>query len=103
MIWGRFWNFWNPIPFPVHRGRLQSGFGPEKILVAQRRLIAEFWAIQEALLFAKSCSITELDLYTDSTNNLSWLKGRIGESMNDRASVLDIFSEIDHSVSVTSN
>ena len=28
--------------------------------------IAELWAIEEALLYARSCGVVELDLYSDS-------------------------------------
>jgi ribonuclease HI len=56
--------------------------------------IAELWAIEEALLYARSCGVVELDLYSDSKIALSWLDGRIGKKLNDRRAVLELLESI---------
>jgi ribonuclease HI len=56
--------------------------------------LAELWAIEEALLYARSCGIVELDLYSDSKTALSWLNGRIGKKLNDRRAVLELLESI---------
>lgn len=49
--------------------------------------IAELWAVAETMLFARSCGIPEVHIYTDSKNTKAWLQGRIGKKLNDRVSV----------------
>jgi len=35
-----------------------------------------------------------IEIRTDSTNNLAWVHGRIGQKLNDRAAVLDLYGAI---------
>src|SRR5579859_7178988 len=62
----------------------------EKQVKGKSSNIAEFWAIAEALAFARNCGLAQVDLLTDSRNNLSWFKGRIGKKLNDRATVINL-------------
>ncbi len=66
----------------------------DKLLKGGSNNIAELWAVAEALKFAKECGITELDLHTDSRNNLAWIDGRIGKNLNDRNAVLKLMLAI---------
>src|SRR4051812_5566388 len=60
----------------------------EKILKGKSNNIAELWALAEALVFASQCAMPEVQIYTDSRNNLAWVAGRIGNKLNDRQAVL---------------
>ena len=52
----------------------------EKIKTSGSNNIAELWAIEEALLYANSCGVLDLDLYSDSKTALSWLDGVSGKT-----------------------
>ena len=68
----------------------------DKVLQGGSSNIAELWAVTEALLFAKSCKITDLDLYTDSRITIGWLKGHVGKKLNDRAAVMNLLTTINN-------
>lgn len=57
--------------------------------------ISELWAICEALIYAKSRKFETVEIYTDSKNNLAWLDHRVGQGLNDRFAVLNLFKTID--------
>lgn len=59
----------------------------DKTLKGGTNNVAELWAITEALLFAKSCGIREIELYTDSKNSLAWVEGRGGKEVRERPDV----------------
>ncbi|MGD0778821.1 MAG: ribonuclease H family protein [Candidatus Solibacter sp.] len=56
--------------------------------------IAELWAVELALRWAKDNGHKAVEIRTDSTNTLAWVQGRIGRKMNDRNAVLKIWSRI---------
>jgi ribonuclease HI len=62
----------------------------EKTLKGKSNNIAELWALAEALLFARQCAVPDVEIYTDSRNNLAWVDGRIGKKLNDRQAVLTL-------------
>jgi len=53
--------------------------------------VAELWAVTEALLYVKNCEIPAnqkiADVFTDSTNTLAWIDGRVGDNINDKKAV----------------
>jgi ribonuclease HI len=57
--------------------------------------IAEFMAVEQALLWAKLYGCTQLEIRTDSRNNLAWTFGRVGRGINDREAVMAIRRNID--------
>lgn len=57
--------------------------------------IAELLAVKEALMWCVTHNVDDLELRTDSMNNLAWVDGRIGKKLNDRNAVLVIKSAID--------
>jgi ribonuclease HI len=56
--------------------------------------IAELWAVDLALRWAKGNGHKAVEIRTDSTNTLAWVQGRIGRKMNDRNAVLEAWSRI---------
>ncbi len=46
--------------------------------------------------FCEESSITDIEIYTDSRNNLAWLDGRIGTTLNDRSAVMDLLETINN-------
>lgn len=57
--------------------------------------IAELWAICEAMIFAKSCNIQEVDVYTDSLNSIRWMKkGKPNPKVNDPQAVENLLRAI---------
>lgn len=64
--------------------------------VLVEKTMKELWAITEAMLFAKRCAITDLEIFTDSQNNLRWLTGRVGDGVNDRTAVLNLLKAINN-------
>ena len=58
--------------------------------------IAELWAVAEAMLHAKKEHVSEIEVFTDSQNNLAWLKGNIGKKLNDRNAVMNLLTAIDN-------
>jgi ribonuclease HI len=66
----------------------------EKTLKGGSNNVAELWAVAEAMLFAKEGGVTELEIHTDSRNNLAWLDGKVGESLNDKAAVMNLIEAI---------
>jgi ribonuclease HI len=58
--------------------------------------IAEFLAVKEALLWCVANKIGDVEIRTDSRNNLAWVLGRkVGKKLNDRDAVLDLKAAID--------
>jgi ribonuclease HI len=66
----------------------------DKTLTGGSSNIAELRAVAEALAFAKSGGVPDLDVYTDSRNNLAWINGRVGKKLNDRTAVLNLIAAI---------
>ena len=63
--------------------------------------IAELLAVKEALAWAVAHKHDEIEIRTDSTNNLAWVLGtRVGKKINDRDAVLALKSSIDSLKSV---
>lgn len=58
--------------------------------------VAELWAVAEAMLWAKESRVAELEVFTDSRNNLAWLKGNVGKKLNDRNAVMDLLTAIEN-------
>jgi ribonuclease HI len=57
--------------------------------------IAELIAVKEALLWCKNNNIKNVEIRTDSKNNLAWvMSGKVGKKLNDKNLVLSIISEI---------
>jgi len=56
--------------------------------------IAELLAVKEALLWATEHGYGAIEIRTDSRNNLAWVAGRIGNRLNDRGAVLDLYETI---------
>jgi len=56
--------------------------------------IAELLAIKEALVWATERGCQAIEIRTDSRNNLAWVAGRIGNRLNDRGAVLDLYNSI---------
>lgn len=58
--------------------------------------IAELLAVKEALLWCIENRIGDVEIRTDSTNNLAWVGGdKVGKKLNDRDMVLDLKAAID--------
>ena len=68
----------------------------EKTMKGGSNNIGELWAVAEALLFARTTGIADLDIYTDSRNNLAWIEGRVGNTLNDRQSVMNLLQAINN-------
>ncbi len=66
----------------------------EKHLKGGSNNIGELWAVAEAILYAKAKGIKEIEIYTDSQNNLRWLEGRVGEGVNNRKAVMNLLLAI---------
>lgn len=56
--------------------------------------IAELLAVKEALVWATEQGYEAVEIRTDSRNNLAWVAGRIGNKLNDRGAVLDLYESI---------
>jgi ribonuclease HI len=56
--------------------------------------IAELLAVKEGLVWATEHGYEAIEIRTDSRNNLAWVAGRIGNKLNDRAAVLDLYNSI---------
>jgi len=56
--------------------------------------IAELLAVKEALVWATERGYEAIEIRTDSRNNLAWVAGRIGNKLNDRGAVLDLYETI---------
>jgi ribonuclease HI len=56
--------------------------------------IAELLAVKEALVWATEHGYESIEIRTDSRNNLAWVAGRIGNKLNDRGAVLDLYKTI---------
>jgi ribonuclease HI len=67
--------------------RVKSGSGSNNI--------AELWAIQLGMEWARQHGNHELHISTDSRNNLAWTFGKIGKKLNDRSAVLALREQID--------
>jgi ribonuclease HI len=74
-----------------------------KVLVEKTEMvgsnnIAEFLGLRDAIkLLPKDFVLGQPEInaiYTDSMNNLSWVKGRFGKKLNDKERVVKIFGEI---------
>lgn len=58
--------------------------------------IAELLAVKEALLWCIANKIDDVEIRTDSRNNLAWVPGKkIGKKLNDRDAVLNLKAAID--------
>jgi ribonuclease HI len=58
--------------------------------------IAELLAVKEALLWCVANKIGDVEIRTDSRNNLAWVLGKkIGKKLNDRDAVLNLKTAID--------
>lgn len=58
--------------------------------------IAELLAVKEALLWCVANEIRDVEIRTDSRNNLAWVGGeKVGRKLNDRDMVLDLKAAID--------
>ena len=58
--------------------------------------IAELLAVEEALAWAVDHKHHQIEIRTDSTNNLAWVHGtEVGRKINDRNAVLALKSSID--------
>jgi prepilin-type processing-associated H-X9-DG protein len=68
----------------------------EKTLSGGSSNIAELWAVTEALVWAKEAQVGEIEVLTDSRNNLAWLDGHIGKKLNDRTAVMNLLTAIDN-------
>ena len=81
----------------IMRAVVSDGRGTILVSVTQPRgsnNIAELWAVELALQWAKDSGHKTVKVKTDSTNTLAWLDGRIGKKMNDRNAVLKIWYRI---------
>ena len=56
--------------------------------------IAELLAVKEALVWATEHGYEAIEIRTDSRNNLAWAAGRIGNGLNDRGAVLELYDSI---------
>jgi ribonuclease HI len=60
--------------------------------------IAELLAVKEALLWCVANKIGDVEIRTDSRNNLAWVLGKkVGKKINDRDAVLALKTSIDAS------
>ena len=58
--------------------------------------IAELLAVKEALLWCIANKIGDVEIRTDSRNNLSWVLGKkVGKKINDRNAVIELKTSID--------
>ncbi len=58
--------------------------------------IAELLAVKEALVWCVANKIGDVEIRTDSTNNLAWVLGKkVGKKINDRDAVLALKTSID--------
>jgi len=58
--------------------------------------IAELLAVKEALEWCVAKKIGDVEIRTDSTNNLAWVLGKkVGKKINDRDAVLALKTSID--------
>jgi len=58
--------------------------------------IAELLAVKEALLWSVANKIGDVEVRTDSRNNLAWVLGKkVGNKLNDRDAVLNLKAAID--------
>jgi ribonuclease HI len=58
--------------------------------------IAELLAVKEALLWCSVNKIANVEIRTDSMNNLAWVRGKkVGKKINDRDTVLALKTSID--------
>jgi ribonuclease HI len=58
--------------------------------------IAELLAVNEALLWCVANKIGDVEIRTDSTNNLSWVRNKeVGKQINDRNAVIELKTSID--------
>lgn len=57
--------------------------------------IAELYAVRNALQWCVDSGVTQVEVLTDSRNNLSWVNGsKVGKAINDRARVLMLRDDI---------
>jgi ribonuclease HI len=60
--------------------------------------VAELWAVTEALLYVKNCESPAdqkiADVFTDSTNTLAWIDGRVGDNINDKTAVSHLLTAV---------
>jgi len=57
--------------------------------------IAEIWAVKNALRYCLDKNIKKVNIYTDSENNIKWLKSyKVGEKVNNRELVISLLNEI---------
>jgi ribonuclease HI len=68
----------------------------EKTKLGGSSNVAELRAVTEAMLYAKESQVAELEVFTDSRNNLAWLKGNVGKKLNDRNAVMDLLTAIEN-------
>ena len=58
--------------------------------------IAELLAVKEALLWCVTNKVGDVEIRTDSKNNLAWVLGKkVGKKINDRDAVLALKTSID--------
>ena len=58
--------------------------------------IAELRAVLDALRWCRSHEVFEVEIRTDSRNNLAWVNGlKVGRQINDRDAVLDLKARIE--------
>jgi ribonuclease HI len=57
--------------------------------------IAELLAVKEAVMYAIMHKHEDVEIRTDSKNNLAWVFGKVGKKMNDRDAVLNLKTVID--------
>jgi ribonuclease HI len=57
--------------------------------------IAELWALVEAMIIARHAKLTEVQIYTDSTNLIGWVK-TTPVHLLDRAEYKNLFSALDN-------
>jgi ribonuclease HI len=67
----------------------------EKTKMGGSSHFAELWAVAEAMLWAKESQIAELEVLTDSSNNLGWLNVHVGKKLNDRIAVMNLLTAIE--------
>jgi ribonuclease HI len=68
----------------------------EKVQQGGSNNIAELLAVKEALVWAVTQKFHEVEIRTDSRNNLAWTFGKnVGKKINDRDAVLALKSVID--------
>ena len=69
-----------------------------KIKTGGSNNVAELWAVTEALLYVKNCELPAnqkiADVFTDSTNTLAWIDGRVGDNINDKKAVSHLLTAV---------